>query len=55
MADFCESQIILAKKAYYDTESPIMEDIVYDKFEDYLKIIRPDSKVLEKVGTDLKK
>lgn len=50
MADHCEDMIVLAKKAYYDSDNPIMEDSQYDKFEDYLRILRPDSKVLQKVG-----
>lgn len=50
-ANWCEEQIILAKKAYYETGNPIMEDNVYDKIESYLTILRPCSKILEKVGS----
>lgn len=51
MADWCEEQIILAKKYYYDTENPLYSDETYDKIELNLKSLRPTSKVLEKVGS----
>jgi NAD-dependent DNA ligase len=50
MADFCEKLVIDAKNAYYKTDSPIMTDQVFDKLEEYLKILRPNSDVLKKVG-----
>lgn len=50
MAKWLESQILNAKTLYYNTESPIMEDRVYDKMEDYLRILNPDSDVLKRVG-----
>jgi NAD-dependent DNA ligase len=51
MALWLENQILQAKEAYYNTGTPIMEDRVYDKMEDYLKTLNPTSSVLEKVGT----
>ena len=50
MADYCEEKILEAKEAYYDSGETIMSDKYYDRLEDNLKILRPDSKVLEKVG-----
>lgn len=50
MAEYCEEQILAAKQAYYNTESPIMEDAVYDKLEEYLRILNPESHILQKVG-----
>ena len=50
MADYCEEIIIKAKKAYYDG-NPIMTDSKFDRFEEYLKLLRPNSKILEKVGS----
>lgn len=51
MADWCEEQILLAKKAYYTTENALYEDDAYDNIEMRLKILRPDSSVLQKVGS----
>lgn len=51
MADFCEDLILQAKKAYYDTGEPIMDDLTFDNFENRLKLLRPNSKILEKVGS----
>jgi len=50
MGIWCEHQLLEAKKAYYNG-NPIMEDRVFDKIEEYLRVLNPDSKVLEKVGT----
>jgi hypothetical protein len=50
MIEFCEKYILEAKEAYYNTESPIMEDEAFDMLESSLKTLRPNSKVLEKVG-----
>ena len=49
MADYCERSILAAKEAYYEG-SPIMLDTSYDWFEDRLRRLRPDSKIMEKVG-----
>lgn len=51
MSLWLEDTIIEAKKAYYETGENLMEDRVYDKLEEYLKLLKPDSKVLEKVGS----
>lgn len=50
MASWLEEQILKAKDAYYQSAQPIMDDNVYDKMEEYLKIINPNSPVLQKVG-----
>ena len=50
MADWCEQIILEAKNAYYNTSTSIMEDGDYDTIEGRLKILRPDSNVLVKVG-----
>lgn len=50
MADYCEEMILAAKKAYYGSSEVIMSDTRYDWFEDTLKLLRPDSNILEKVG-----
>lgn len=51
MADYCEKMIIKAKETYYNTGESIMSDQIYDSLERKLKILKPESKVLEKVGT----
>ena len=51
MIKYCEEQILAAKQAYYNTEDPIMEDQVYDKIEDYLRVLDPNNSLLEKVGS----
>ena len=51
MANWCEEQIILAKKAYYNTENSLYTDEAYDSIEDNLRVIRPTSNVLKKVGS----
>jgi NAD-dependent DNA ligase len=48
--EWCENQIMKAKKAYYETGNPIMSDAAYDKIESYLKILDQINKMLEKVG-----
>ncbi len=53
MADYCEKVIEEAKKIYYTTNKSIMTDNMYDRFEDSLRILRPDSKILKKVGHDI--
>ena len=50
MIKYCEEQILAAKDAYYNSESPIMEDAVYDKIEEYLRTLDPNNPTLEKVG-----
>ena len=51
MADYCEEMILKGKEAYYGTGNIIMTDQQYDKFENILKLLRPNSKILEKVGS----
>lgn len=51
MADHCEELILKAKEVYYNTGNTIMTDATYDYYEDKLRILRPTSKALEKVGT----
>ena len=52
MADWLEKILNSAKTSYYTGEA-LMSDYQYDKFENYLKKLRPDSKILEKVGYDV--
>lgn len=51
MADYCELMILKAKELYYSGGETLMSDLNYDKLEDRLRMLRPDSEVLEKVGT----
>lgn len=51
MVELCENLLVQAKEAYYNSESPIMEDKTYDWFEDRLRILKPDSNILDKVGS----
>lgn len=53
MADYIEEIIVKAKNTYYAGE-PIMSDQYYDKLENILRLLRPDSKMLEKIGHDIK-
>lgn len=55
MADYLEEIMIMAKKEYYTTGEPIMDDPQYDKMEDVLKLLRPNSNVLKKVGYEIEK
>ena len=50
MADYCERMILEGKEVYYNSGENIMSDLQYDRFEDRLRVLRPDSKILEKVG-----
>ena len=50
MADFCETWMLKAKETYYKVGEPIMNDEAYDMLERNLMILRPDSKILQKVG-----
>ena len=52
MANWLEEILNEAKTKYY-TGVEIMSDRQYDKFENYLKLLKPDSKILEKVGYDV--
>lgn len=53
MADWLESLIMEAKRMYYTTGNPIMDDESYDDCEDKLRILRPNSPILDKVGYDM--
>lgn len=41
--------------AYYNTDEPLVEDYIYDKIYEYLKIRDPKNKYFNKVGVDIKK
>lgn len=43
--------LIEAKKAYYTSGKPIMNDATYDVLEDHLKKIHPHHRLFQKVGT----
>jgi NAD-dependent DNA ligase len=49
MADHCEKNIAAAKHFYY-AGTPIMSDKSFDWLEDKLKVLRPDSSSLKRVG-----
>lgn len=51
MADWCEKYILQAKQAYYNTDSPIIDDEAFDMLERSLRTLRPDSNVLKQVGS----
>ena len=53
MADVLEKLIIEAKKFYYTTGNPLMSDQEYDKTEELLRNIKPESSVLQKVGYEI--
>jgi hypothetical protein len=53
MIKYCEKKILEAKTAYYNTEDPIMEDMVYDSIENRLRILDPNNPILEKVGAKI--
>ena len=50
LADWCEEIILEAKKRYYGQGDTIMCDGDYDAIEGRLRILRPNSKCLTKVG-----
>jgi len=51
-ADYCEEVIKKAKDLYYNSGETIITDGRYDAFEMYLRRLRPDSKLLEQVGSE---
>ena len=53
MADWLEDTLNNAKSKYYSSVA-IMSDFQFDRFEMYLRSLRPNSKILKKVGYDLK-
>ena len=50
MADFCEETVLICKQKYYDGEE-YLSDNGFDRIERYLKLLRPKSKLLAKVGS----
>lgn len=50
-AIYIEDILKQASVAYYTTGETIMTDAVYDSLEDSLKVIKPQSPLLNKVGT----
>ena len=55
MSEWYEGLILDAKKAYYNSGKPIMDDITHDTIENCLKLIKPNSKVLKQVGAEIGK
>lgn len=53
MISWYENFILEAKKAYYVSEEPVMDDQSYDKCEDLLRLLKPDSLALCKVGYEM--
>ena len=51
MADYCEELISKAKEVYYNSNEVIMSDNFFDRTERALRSLRPESKLLEKVGS----
>ncbi len=43
--------LIEAKKSYYASGKPIMDDATYDTLEDHLKQIHPHHRIFQKIGT----
>ena len=54
MADWLEVILDEAKTAYYTSSSPTMNDKSYDRLEADLRMLRPTSYVLTKVGYTIK-
>lgn len=52
--DWLEKHIIRAKDAYYNSDNPWCDDQVYDRMENHLKVLKPDSPVLTMVGSKCK-
>lgn len=52
-ADYLEIMMAKASKAYYETGDVIMDDQTYDWMENRLRHLRPQSKMLTKVGTEI--
>ena len=55
MTSWYEGEIMRAKTAYYAEGEPIYSDMAYDKIEEILRRLKPDSMVLSKVGYELEK
>jgi hypothetical protein len=50
MSNWYEDLLLQGKKAYY-AGKPIMSDSAFDKIEEMLRYIKPDSDVLKRVGS----
>jgi NAD-dependent DNA ligase len=50
MSDWYEDLITQGKDAYY-AGNPIMSDVVFDKVEELLRHIKPNSNLLKQVGS----
>lgn len=50
-ADYCERVLTKAKEYYYQTGTTLMSDTRFDSMERSLKLLRPNSKVLQQVGS----
>lgn len=50
MVIFLEEVLTNAKEQYYNTDTDIMTDKMYDRFERFLAHLDPKSKLLDKVG-----
>jgi len=48
-----EQYLMLFKSYYYNTDTPLVPDHIYDEMEDVLRSRAPDSKVLSTVGAQL--
>lgn len=54
MSNWYETLIDKAKDAYYNTGEAVMDDETYDKIEECLRLIKPDSDRLDQVGAKQK-
>lgn len=52
--DELEQVIIYAADAYYNSSKPVISDTIYDLLIDFLKNKKPKSKVLNKIGAEVK-
>jgi len=48
--NFLEDLLMNAKAQYYNTDKTIMTDKMYDRFEGFLRTLKPDSQLLIKIG-----
>jgi len=50
LSNWYESLLLQGKKAYY-AGKPIMSDPAFDKLEELLRLIKPESELLKQVGS----